>query len=624
MNETYSTRPWYWAGACFCALMLGVHVVAARNIVGIPDFWRDMYWATSIAHGDQFPLSGPPIYHLIELGPWWYYLLALPIAVMHSVTAAAILAQALAAAKYVLAWQVGTRAIDARFGLAFCVSLALAGWSTASLVFPTHTAVVETTVLLLSIATWRCHTRIGLGNMLFFGSACAACIHAHPTTALYVALAAALLLHRHRSPTTLLWLCVAAAVVLVSLAPPFFDQAAMDEPGFGPRKSLSAYAVHDLGVNVWPRVPRVLAGLATGGAWTGFLLQTPWKMPAIRLAFALHSACLIFALCGLVLLRRDRRPLIRWFVLALVVLLAQCAFLLAIRAGTPIYMTQSLLVPLAFAIALGWYGWFIAEARARRAAAVGAFALYATLDLAPFLRYVQHARYNRIMPDSNPLADLSGGGATFEQQPAPFLSVSQLDRISRNLCEPMVLHARLAAAVEHAVAAPVRNACGFWPARHYAGVAPAQLRHVAGVSARAVAAMGIVPDRLVAGLAWYENVRAIAPAQGLALTRLQRMRVMPDAVYVGFDPHVYDFDAHRGDVIALTNRFANLIAPMAIDKITAAGQPAQAIYDEGDSLVYACSACADETIHWHIELRAIEENIDVVAIASRRVAESGR
>lgn len=607
-------RGWYWAGAGFCALMLCVHIVAARNIVGIPDFWRDMYWATSIAHGERLPLSGPPIYHLIELGPWWYYLLALPILLTHSITAAAIFAQVLAAAKYVLAWRIGTRAIDARFGLAFCVSLALAGWSTAPLVFPSHTALVETTVLLLVVAVWRCRDHISFGNACLFGLACAACIHAHPSTAPGVALAGAVILFSHRSPATLGWLSLAAIVVLLSLAPPFFDQGALDEPGFGPRKSLATYAQHDLGVNVWTRLPHMLAGLSTGGAWTGFLLMTPWQMPAIRFAFALHSVLLVFALCGLFVLWRKQRWLMRWLGYAVLLLLVQCAFLLGIRSGTPIWMTQSCLVPLAFVIALGWYGWFVAEKRVWRLAAIGVFSVYALLDLAPFLRYLRHAHFNRIMPDSNPLADISGGGAVFEEQPIAFYSVSQLDRLSTSLCAPLVLHARLASVVEHALAAPVRNACGFWPELHYGGTA-ADARHVAGVSARAVSAMGIAPDRLVAGMAWYSAVQAIAPPQGLALTHLERMRVMPDATYVGFGPHVYEFAARPADVVALTNRF-NLIAPLEVRQITVNGRTARKLFDEGDSLLYACSGCTGETAQWHIELNAIEENSDIVVIAS--------
>jgi hypothetical protein len=613
MTALHRNRNWYWAGGCFCLLMLAIHVAAARNITGVPDFWRDMYWATSIACGERFPLSGPPINNMIELGPWWYYLLALPIVLTHSVTAAAVFAQILAAGKYVFAWQIGTRAVDARFGVAFSVSLALAGWSTASLVFPSHTALVETTLLLLVVVTWRCRDRLSFGNAVAFGLACSACIHAHPTTATYVILASAIVLFKHRSPAALLSLCLAATVVVLTLAPPYLDHSAMDVPGFGVPKSLADYASRDVGLNVWSRLPGMLTGLGSGGAWTGFLLMTPWKMPAIHLAFALHSVCLGFALGGLFVLRREHSRLLRWFVYALLIVLAQSAFLLVIRPGTPIWMTQSCLPPLALAIALGWYGWFVAERRTLRAAAIGVFSLYALLDLAPFQRYLRHAHSNRFMPDSNPLADISGGGATFQETPIPFFSISQLDRLSRSLCEPVTLHARLASVIEHSLATPVRNACGFWPSLRYAGAAEAP-HHVAGVSAHAVSAIGIAPDRLISGMAWYDDARAIAPPHGQGLTQLARMHVMPDAQYSAPGASTHEFETRARDVVVLTNRFAE-IAPMVLGQITVNGQPAANVFDEGDLLVFSCSACAaGDTARWRIELNGIEENLDLVVI----------
>ena len=60
---------WYAAGLAFSLLMLLVHAAAGLHTAGVPDFWRDVYWAAKIAHGEAFPLSGPPIYGLVELGP---------------------------------------------------------------------------------------------------------------------------------------------------------------------------------------------------------------------------------------------------------------------------------------------------------------------------------------------------------------------------------------------------------------------------------------------------------------------------------------------------------------------------------------------------------------------------
>ncbi|HEX6834880.1 MAG TPA: hypothetical protein VF132_15180, partial [Rudaea sp.] len=205
---------WAVAGAVFCALMLAVHVAGGLRSAGVLDFWRDMYWATVIANGERFPLSGPPINGLVELGPWWFYVLALPLWLTHRIAAAAAFLQLLAALKYPLAWRLGTRLVDARFGLALAVGLAVAGWSTSAFWFPSHPALVETTVLLLAFVVRRGWNRFGTATALLFGLAAAACLHAHPTTVLYIAAGGSMLLVRHRSWATLARLALAAIVVL--------------------------------------------------------------------------------------------------------------------------------------------------------------------------------------------------------------------------------------------------------------------------------------------------------------------------------------------------------------------------------------------------------------------------
>ena len=198
-SEARSVRAWSVAGGLFCVVMCVLHVAAGLNTGGLPDFWRDMYWATSIAYGERFPLSGPPIDQFMELGPWWFYLLAAPVWLTHRIAFASAFLQLLASAKYFLAWRLGTRAVDARFGTIYAVCTAVAGWSTASFWFPSHPAVVETTLLLLAWATWRCWTRLSLGNAVVYGLAAAACFHAHPTTATYIVASGIALLCRHCS-----------------------------------------------------------------------------------------------------------------------------------------------------------------------------------------------------------------------------------------------------------------------------------------------------------------------------------------------------------------------------------------------------------------------------------------
>ena len=52
---------WYAAGLAFSLLMLLLHAAAGLHTAGVADFWRDVFWATKIAHGEAFPVKAPPV-----------------------------------------------------------------------------------------------------------------------------------------------------------------------------------------------------------------------------------------------------------------------------------------------------------------------------------------------------------------------------------------------------------------------------------------------------------------------------------------------------------------------------------------------------------------------------------
>ena len=349
-----SERVWRVASAIFCSMMLCIHIMAGLNSGGLVDFWRDTYWASSIAQGQHFPLSGPAIYELFELGPWWFYLLAVPVWLTRRIASAAVLIQVLAAAKYFLARYIGTRWVDARFGFAFAVGMGVAGWSTVPMMFPSHPAVVETTILLLVLASSRCWVNFSVGNALLFSLAAAACIHAHPTAATYPMVAGLTLLYRHRSWKAFVFICLAVGIVLLSLLPPWLDFAPVPE---GMARPLTKYADHDLGIEPWSRVLPLIRALFIDGAWSGLLLRTPLSQGSAQVALAIYCLCLALALSGVFLLRSNRGKLRRWWLAALLMMTFQSIFLVAIRAKTTMWMIPSALPPVALLIAIGWYGW---------------------------------------------------------------------------------------------------------------------------------------------------------------------------------------------------------------------------------------------------------------------------
>jgi hypothetical protein len=608
-QDSPDTR-WRVAGIAFCVLMLGVHVAAGWNSAGVADFWRDMYWATSIAHGERFPLAGPQIYQLIELGPWWFYLLALPMIATGSVAMTMVFIQALAALKYFLAWRIGVRIADARLGLAFAASLAIAGWSTVPLLFPSHTAVVETTILLLVLVAWRCARTFSLGNAIWLGLASAACLHAHPTTASYVVGAGVYVLWRQRSWSAWRRMCVAATIAALTLLPPWLDRGSAIDAALKP---ISAYVGADIGVHPLLRIPTVAHSLVTGGAWWGLLLLTPWKAGTVRFVWWIFCCDLALAAMGFVRLRRDRSRLCAAAGCAGAAFALQIAFIVVLRPITPMWMASSCLPPLALVIAIGWYGWLSSPRRGIRLIGAIALCVYVAIGLAPFSLLLRDLRSLRVMPGVNPWLNVSESSARYVHVAVPFYPIRRIDRLSASLCGPMVLHARLAAEIEPTFGSPIRNACGHWPDLRYGGVeGPGQ--HAAGLFRRAATASGIAPARVVSRMAIYDRVRAIAPASGGRSAALRRLQIYPDSGAGPIEKSVFDFDTAGDDVVVLTN-LRPYAAPLAVDRIFAAERPARQLNDDGGSILYRCAACtADAPAHWHIELHGIAANLDLVVL----------
>jgi hypothetical protein len=614
MPTTNATLPlrsdarWRIAGIAFSLAMLAVHAVAALHNAGVADFWRDAYWATAIAHGESFPLAGPPIYGLVELGPWWFYLLAIPIGIVGRVAAAAVFVQLLAGAKYFVAYRLGARAVDARFGCLFAMSLGVAGWSTIPLLFPSHTAVVETTLLLLAAATWRAWPRLSTADAILFGLAAAACIHAHPTTVSFVAIAGIALLVRHRSWQAFARLALAAAIVVLSLVPPWFDATPMRAD-----RSVADYVHADLASALVRRVPSLVASALASGAWNGFALMTKWSRVGVDATFALWCVLALVALAGALALRRER-PYRTLLIAGLAIFVGQAAFLCALRPITPMWMMSSLLPPLALVLAVGWTGVF---ARCDARIAVAALVAFVALSLAPFGLFVRDLTGVRVALGANPLHDAIDVARAFGTVAVPHFSVRRSDRLASSLCEPAVLHGRLAEIVESTLEVPERLACGAWPALRFGGD-DRESTHVAGIFARGVETIGIAPSRVVAGLALYDRVTPIAPDVGATRARLVRGQIHADGASGDVAPIVYEFDANGGDVPVLTNRFRNA-ASLDVRKAVANGEPARVLFDDGGSTAFGCVACTvDSRVRWRLELSGVAGNLDLVVIDAPR------
>ena len=293
--------------------------------------------------------------------------------------------------------------------------------------------------------------------------------------------------------------------------------------------------------------------------------------------------------------------------------IVQATFLVLLRPITPMWMLSSLLPPLALLLGVGWYGGFTSERGALRGVASIAFTVCVALSLVPFGLFLRELRSFRYAEGADAYTNTIELSDRFAETPVPYFPVRRLDRIAPTLCEPAVLHARLAWAIEQSLETPLRLACGKWPELRYGGregVGP----HVAGLFPRAATASGIAPGRVVAGMAIYEHVVAIAPASGGRPTVLKRDQIHADRAPDVAAPFHVEFDARGADVAVLTNRFS-FVMPLKVSSVTASGAAARTLHDDGGSIVYGCGGCDPAaTVHWRFELEGVEDDIDLVVL----------
>ena len=601
-------RRWRVAGGLLVALLMSLQVGAAFNTAGIPDFWRDVYWALQIAHAEQFPLGGPPIYNTFQLGPWWFYVLALPLALTGNVISVSVTTQLLSATKYLLAWRFGNRVADPRLGFALVAALAIAGWSIVPLYFITHTALVEAALVVLAICVWRCWLRFGWLEATLYGLTAALCAHAHPSTAPYVVVTSIALIVKHRRDSGVLKVGLAALIAISSLAPPFLQGSEVADQT---ASAFANYASSGTGLSIWPRYPKLFLNLIVGGPWHSFLLLTNWKPSTVVVAFTMFVAIVIFAIAG-AWRARDRAPWLTKGQLALLgMLLLQTGFLVVARPITPMWMASSAVPCVAGALALGWYGWYL---RGGREATVGIATtiIFVGLSVAPFGYFYRDITSVRVPDATNPFFDVSQTATRFQVFTVPFTTAMQLQSAGTALCDGATIHGRLATAMQQSLATPAAAACGKMPDLRFGGAREGV--HLAGFPQRSVGNVGIASERDDRGLELTRKLRVIAPSIGDKPTQMGRMQINPDGGPESPKPFELSFDADADDVVAVTNRLP-MFAPLDVESVSIEGSVAREILFDGTTRFYRCTDCDRRLRHsWTMRILGVEKNCDVVVV----------
>jgi len=314
------------------------------------DLAHDLFVAWRMLHEGDIPWSGRVLAGTIHLGPVYYWLLAVLLALGRGWFGAVMLLGFLASTQIVLAYLAGKELHSRTAGMFWALGLLVPSWSTFEWLFPGHnlltTSLVLAFVLCAARYVRRPQRRYLVGMALCFVLA----LHAHPTTLALGWVGLAVLgwaLRRRHLP--LRDLALAAAVAALPLIPYLAWDAGQGFADFhaGADYLSGGEKTGHLGM-LWP----IFAATAVSGTlyWFATILQWPLAMAcAATLLVGLGGAAGVFGL--LRALRTPRMRRLVWIGAASVFAIVLTTAL--IRGITPYYMTTVLRTALAGMVAIG-------------------------------------------------------------------------------------------------------------------------------------------------------------------------------------------------------------------------------------------------------------------------------
>ena len=425
------------------------------------DFARDLDAATRMVQGEAWPLRGPVLAWTLHLGPAWYWLLALPLAIARSVAAGVGLVAILSALQFPLAYRLGVASAGRGMGLGFAAFLALPGLTTLQGLWIAHPSLVPTATLAVALCSWHAWARSSWRWWLASMLAASLALHAHPTTlpVLILPLVAAARALRAGGGVRVGALILGSVAFLLPFAPLAWNAAAQ---------------AHDLAT--------FAAGVATDvarlapGRWLDAMASLAWRVPDAVAAVTLSHRpgapagfrMALAALYGFVVvgtarafLQRDGRA--RAAVAATLAAFAlTVALAVAVRDTTRSYMLYAAWVPFA--------AWLAASVSALPATAIAGVrlrvvpvALAVALSVASGGAWLLRALGGEVRVPALllPSTDLSRGVPRGHLALAT-LTPLDVDRLGRHLCDAGEVRAfgELAGIVDALRNVPGRLTCG--------------------------------------------------------------------------------------------------------------------------------------------------------------------
>lgn len=436
------------------ALQLGLLVLAYLAIAPFAvvhlDFARDVYVALRLVGGDEVPFVGPPLAGTHHLGPFWYFALAVPIAMGLGWQGIVVYVALIGALQFPLAYLAGKALHSRAAGMTWAILLMLPAWSTFETLLPGHTQWTATLVLAALVSALRYWQS---GRSLYFvllALSSSLAVHAHPTAAglAWIGLSA-FVIGRRRRQLSIIAIVVASVVALIPFLPILIHEA---PDGMRYLNALGLSARDGSLVSALAMAPMTIVQSTVGGLgyWLGTVFSIhPWLVQAARI---LLIALLLWGAAGLVRGLRDPsfRPL------GLAALAAWAAMTLTasvLRPQIPYYMTTTPRVVTLGLAAIGLA--FILGPRLRNALATIALAGQGALVVGAGMLLSRGSWPVSVYPLFDVHREVQ------PHHPLAMLPAFAAGRSGAFLCQgPVVVHGAYALHVLHGYALEARLTCG--------------------------------------------------------------------------------------------------------------------------------------------------------------------
>lgn len=538
------------------ALLYLLAVAAYPQAALIIDSGRDLAWGLSIARGDALPLYGPGLNGVWQLGPAWYYLLALLLGLSSSTGTTALLLGMLAAAKIPLMYRVGRELKGPAAGLACAAAIALPGWSSLGSLVVSHTMLVETLVLATLWSALLALRRDRIGFALFATVLAALSLHAHPTAAVALPAAAWGVWHTLWRPGRRVWLVLAAAMFALPFLPAIVAEMRSGWPQLHATSDYLGAADYLARLR---RLPRVMLGSSVGQLQLVHQFLLPRSVLGTA-AVALMALSFVAASLGVVrALRNDVTTRVALAMGALGWLL-----LLLLRDITPAWMAFACAPLGALLIGVGWQALWPQRWQWRAAACLALVA--SSLSLLFLVERLRVARGGLQHLPSAALVDI----ATPPSRDPPvrfWMPAWGHDALARSLCDgsgDASLHGDLAVALNFGQGVAISLHCRATDRVSIGGHAP---RNLVGIPRDLALQLRLQGSTTPYGYMLREAKRVVHPRRAVPVMMHTRYRVDDFAALpaVPADASVQvDEACAQGDLLLVTNLLPGLNQPFEL------------------------------------------------------------